>query len=67
MTAGLALFAVLFTDGMHVSFPKLRANWRNPARTLGLGMPLAFVGRPTRCSPLRWSGARKSRRSCGSC
>ena len=24
VTADLALFAVLFTDGMHVSFPKLR-------------------------------------------
>ena len=44
VTADLALFAVLFTDGMHVSFAKLRANWRNPARALGLGMPLAFVG-----------------------
>lgn len=44
VTADLALFAVLFTDGMHVSFTKLRANWRNPARALGLGMPLAFVG-----------------------
>ncbi|GAA2067254.1 cation:proton antiporter [Streptomyces albiaxialis] len=43
-TADLALFAVLFTDGMHVSFPTLRANWKNPARALGLGMPLAFVG-----------------------
>ncbi|MFF9819074.1 cation:proton antiporter [Streptomyces sp. NPDC014006] len=43
VTADLALFAVLFTDGMHVSFGKLRANWRNPARALGLGMPLAFV------------------------
>ncbi|MCX4854929.1 cation:proton antiporter [Streptomyces canus] len=43
VTADLALFAVLFTDGMHVSLPKLRANWRNPARALGLGMPLAFV------------------------
>ncbi|MFE9649130.1 cation:proton antiporter [Streptomyces sp. NPDC006365] len=42
-TADLALFAVLFTDGMHVSFAKLRANWKNPARALGLGMPLAFV------------------------
>ncbi|MFE7902569.1 cation:proton antiporter [Streptomyces sp. NPDC057424] len=42
-TADLALFAVLFTDGQHVSFAKLRANWRNPARALGLGMPLAFV------------------------
>lgn len=44
VTADLALFAVLFTDGMHVSFPKLRVNWKNPARALGLGMPLAFVG-----------------------
>jgi NhaP-type Na+/H+ or K+/H+ antiporter len=44
VTADLALFAVLFTDGMHVSFPKLRANWKNPARALGLGMPLALVG-----------------------
>ncbi|WP_405609702.1 cation:proton antiporter [Streptomyces sp. NBC_00076] len=43
VTADLALFAVLFTDGQHVSFAKLRANWRNPARALGLGMPLAFV------------------------
>jgi len=42
-TADLALFAVLFTDGMHVSLPKLRANWKNPARALGLGLPLAFV------------------------
>lgn len=43
VTADLALFAVLFTDGMRVSLPKLRANWRNPARALGLGMPLAFL------------------------
>ncbi|MFJ4922430.1 cation:proton antiporter [Streptomyces sp. NPDC088725] len=43
VTADLALFAVLFTDGMHVSFPALRRAWRNPARALGLGMPLAFV------------------------
>jgi NhaP-type Na+/H+ or K+/H+ antiporter len=45
VTADLALFAVLFTDGMHVSLSKLRANWRNSARALGLGMPLAFVFR----------------------
>ncbi|MEU7153010.1 cation:proton antiporter [Streptomyces sp. NPDC045456] len=44
VTADLALFAVLFTDGMHVAFPKLRAHWKNPARALGLGMPLAFAG-----------------------
>ncbi|MGW7451101.1 cation:proton antiporter [Streptomyces sp. NPDC054787] len=44
VTADLALFAVLFTDGMHVTFAKLRQNWKNPARALGLGMPLAMVG-----------------------
>jgi NhaP-type Na+/H+ or K+/H+ antiporter len=44
ITADLALFTVLFTDGMHVSFPSLRTAWRNPARALGIGMPLAFVG-----------------------
>ncbi|MFF0125811.1 cation:proton antiporter [Streptomyces mirabilis] len=43
VTADLALFAVLFTDGMHVCLPTLRAHWTNPARALGLGMPLAFV------------------------
>ncbi|MEV6047651.1 cation:proton antiporter [Streptomyces xanthochromogenes] len=43
VTADLALFAVLFTDGMHVSLPALRGAWRNPARALGLGMPLAFA------------------------
>jgi NhaP-type Na+/H+ or K+/H+ antiporter len=44
VTADLALFAVLFTDGMQVSFSELRARWKNPARALGLGMPLCFLG-----------------------
>ncbi|CAG6398094.1 cation:proton antiporter [Streptomyces cocklensis] len=43
-TADLALFAVLFTDGMHISFSSLRTAWRNPVRALGVGMPLAFAG-----------------------
>lgn len=43
VTADLALFAVLFVDGMHVSFPALRRGWRYPARALALGMPLAFA------------------------
>ncbi|MCY0933146.1 cation:proton antiporter [Streptomyces sp. H34-S4] len=43
VTADLALFAVLFTDGMHVSFPAMRRAWKYPARALGLGMPLAFA------------------------
>ncbi|GAA0220664.1 cation:proton antiporter [Cryptosporangium japonicum] len=44
VTADLALFVVLFTDGMHVSFGQLRNAWRNPVRALGLGLPLAIVG-----------------------
>ncbi|THA24408.1 sodium:proton antiporter [Streptomyces sp. RKND-216] len=44
VTADLALFAVLFTDGMQVRFSELRARWKNPARALGLGMPLCFLG-----------------------
>nr|WP_206314403.1 cation:proton antiporter [Streptomyces coryli] len=44
VTADLALFAVLFTDGMHVSFGELKKAWRVPARALGLGMPLSFIG-----------------------
>ncbi|MEU9304349.1 sodium:proton antiporter [Streptomyces sp. NPDC048269] len=44
VTADLVLFAVLFTDGMYVSLPALRRNWKNPARALGLGMPLAMAG-----------------------
>ncbi|WP_338692922.1 hypothetical protein V2W30_01430 [Streptomyces sp. Q6] len=31
VTVDLALFAVLFTDGMQVAFPGLRAHWKNPA------------------------------------
>ncbi|MQY12111.1 K(+)/H(+) antiporter NhaP2 [Streptomyces sp. RB5] len=44
VTADLALFTVLFSDGMHAALPQLKANWKNPARALGLGMPLAFLG-----------------------
>lgn len=55
VTADLALFAVLFTDGMHVSFPKLRAQWKNPARALGLGMP--WPSSAWRWSPTTWRGS----------
>lgn len=44
VTADLALFAVLFTDGTHVSFPAVRRAWQYPARALVLAMPLAMVG-----------------------
>lgn len=39
----LALFAVLFTDGMHFSLDELRATWRLPGRALLLGMPLTLL------------------------
>lgn len=40
--ADLALFSVLFVDGMKASLPRLRGTWRHPARALVLGMPLTF-------------------------
>jgi len=40
--AELALFAVLFTDGMRVDVTELRRRWLVPARALLLGMPLAL-------------------------
>ncbi len=41
--AELALFSVLYTDGMRVGFGDLRMAWRLPGRALVLGMPLTFV------------------------
>ena len=41
--AELALFAVLFTDGMRVGWPDLRSAWRLPGRALGWGLPLTLV------------------------
>lgn len=41
--AELALFAVLFTDGMRVGWPDLRSAWRLPGRALGWGMPLTLL------------------------
>jgi len=40
--AELALFSVLYTDGMRVGFSDLRSAWRLPGRALVLGMPLTF-------------------------
>lgn len=42
--AELALFSVLFTDGMHAGVRDLRTAWRLPGRALLLGMPLTFAG-----------------------
>lgn len=41
--ATLALFAVLFTDGMRVNVGELRSAWRLPGRALLLGLPLTAV------------------------
>lgn len=39
----LALFAVLFTDGMHVGWGEFRRAWHLPGRALLLGMPLTML------------------------
>jgi NhaP-type Na+/H+ or K+/H+ antiporter len=41
--AELALFSVLYTDGMRVGVRDLRRAWRLPGRALVLGMPLTFA------------------------
>lgn len=41
--AELALFAVLFTDGMRVGLSDLRTAWRLPGRALGWGLPLTLL------------------------
>lgn len=43
LLAQLALFSVLFTDGMRVAIADLRSAWRLPGRALLLGMPLTFA------------------------
>lgn len=41
--AELALFSVLFTDGMRVGLSDLRVAWRLPGRALLLGLPLTLL------------------------
>jgi NhaP-type Na+/H+ or K+/H+ antiporter len=41
--AELALFSVLFTDGMRVGFRDLATAWRLPGRALLLGLPLTLA------------------------
>lgn len=41
--AELALFSVLFTDGMRVGARDLVSAWRLPGRALALGMPMTFL------------------------
>lgn len=40
----LALFSILFTDGMRVGFRDLTRAWRLPGRALLLGLPLTLLG-----------------------
>ena len=42
--AELALFSVLFTDGMRVGLKDLTSAWRLPGRALFLGLPLTLGG-----------------------
>jgi sodium/hydrogen antiporter len=44
MLAELALFSVLFTDGMRVGVRELAFAWRLPGRALLLGLPLTLAG-----------------------
>lgn len=41
--AELALFAVLFSDGMRVGWSDLQTAWRLPGRALGWGLPLTLA------------------------
>ena len=41
--AELALFSVLFTDGMRIGLSDIRRAWRLPGRALLLGLPLTLV------------------------
>jgi NhaP-type Na+/H+ or K+/H+ antiporter len=43
LASELALFSVLFTDGMRVKFTEILENWRLPVRALLIGMPLALL------------------------
>jgi sodium/hydrogen antiporter len=44
MLTELALFSVLFTDGMRVGVRELASAWRLPGRALLLGLPLTLAG-----------------------
>ncbi len=43
LLAELALFTVLFTDGMRVGWQDLRVAWKLPGRALALGLPLTLL------------------------
>jgi len=43
LTAEIALFAILFTDGQHAPMRVLRRRWREPTLALLVGMPATFA------------------------
>lgn len=43
VVATVALFVVLFTDGMHLSLAEVSEAWRLPGRALLLGLPLTVI------------------------
>lgn len=43
LLAELALFAVLFTDGMKAGWSDLKSAWRLPGRALILGLPMTLI------------------------
>jgi NhaP-type Na+/H+ or K+/H+ antiporter len=56
--ANLALFSVLFTDGMKASARDLASAWRLPGRALLLGLPLTLAGTAVLAhllTPLTWT------------
>jgi NhaP-type Na+/H+ or K+/H+ antiporter len=56
--ANLALFSVLFTDGMKASARDLISAWRLPGRALLLGLPLTLAGTAVLAhflTPLGWT------------
>jgi NhaP-type Na+/H+ or K+/H+ antiporter len=58
--ADLALFSVLYCDGMRAAVPALRATGRTAGRALGLGMPLTFIGialLTKALTPLDWTAS----------
>ncbi len=42
--AELALFSILFTDGMRLNLVELTSKWRLPGRALLIGLPLTLLG-----------------------
>ncbi len=44
LLAELALFSILFSDGMRLNLGEFTAQWRLPSRALSVGLPLTLLG-----------------------